>query len=302
LDVLCSDKTGTLTTGTMSIDRSIDPFGNLSQRALELAYLNSKFETGVRSPFDEVILRQSPPKTGDYTKCDEIPFDFERRRLSVVVERQSQRVLITKGAPEGIFPRRNEQCVLAPWSNGFVIKAPSCPKRVNRKEYLPVQGHRRQDQSGSIVSTTSSVGSVGSFSMPPEPVDPWQTLEYEIGMCFGALERLRSRPDLMGDIVLKNALVEDAVLHVRNLLEVFLDGAKKPTEIRLWNLFPDLKTDSSRKYAKLKSVKSRLRKLDRLYRGDFNQLVMHTTTLRGAYGDYEKHLMDLEPGTQSARF
>jgi Mg2+-importing ATPase len=104
LDVLCSDKTGTLTAGTMSLDRSLDPFGNPSPRPLELAYLNSKFETGIRSPLDEVILQQAPLKTEDYTKCDEIPFDFERRRLSVVVERQSQRVLITKGAPEGILP------------------------------------------------------------------------------------------------------------------------------------------------------------------------------------------------------
>jgi len=104
LDVLCSDKTGTLTAGTMSLDRSLDPFGNPSPRALELAYFNSKFETGIRSPLDDVILHQPAPKTEDDTKCDEIPFDFQRRRLSVVVERQSQRVLITKGAPEGIFP------------------------------------------------------------------------------------------------------------------------------------------------------------------------------------------------------
>ncbi len=103
LDVLCSDKTGTLTAGTMSLDRSLDPFGNPSQRALELAYVNSKFETGIRSPLDEVILHQSPPRMEGGTKCDEIPFDFERRRLSVVVERQSQRILITKGAPEGIL-------------------------------------------------------------------------------------------------------------------------------------------------------------------------------------------------------
>ena len=104
LDVLCSDKTGTLTSGTMSLDRSLDPFGKSSPRALELAYLNSKFQTGIRSPLDEVILHQSPSKTEDYVKRDEIPFDFERRRLSVVVERQSQRTLITKGALEGIFP------------------------------------------------------------------------------------------------------------------------------------------------------------------------------------------------------
>jgi Mg2+-importing ATPase len=104
LDVLCSDKTGTLTAGTMALDRSLDPFGNPSQHTLELAYLNSKFQTGIRSPLDDVILHQPPPKIEDYAKCDEIPFDFERRRLSVVVERQSQRVLITKGAAEGIFP------------------------------------------------------------------------------------------------------------------------------------------------------------------------------------------------------
>ncbi len=104
LDVLCSDKTGTLTAGTMSLDRSLDPFGNPSPHALELAHLNSKFQTGIRSPLDEAILHQSPSKTEDYIKRDEIPFDFERRRLSVVVERQSQRVLITKGALEGILP------------------------------------------------------------------------------------------------------------------------------------------------------------------------------------------------------
>jgi Mg2+-importing ATPase len=104
LDVFCSDKTGTLTAGTMSLDRALDPFGTPSQRTLELAYLNSKFQTGIRSPLDDVILRQpSPPKIEGYTKREEIPFDFERRRLSVVVERQSQRILITKGAPEGIL-------------------------------------------------------------------------------------------------------------------------------------------------------------------------------------------------------
>ena len=88
----------------MLLDGSLDPFGNSSPRALELAYLNSKFETGIRSPLDDAVLHQSPPKTEDYIKRDEIPFDFDRRRLSVVVERQSQRVLITKGALEGIFP------------------------------------------------------------------------------------------------------------------------------------------------------------------------------------------------------
>ena len=104
LDVLCSDKTGTLTSGVMSLANSIDPFGNPSPRTLELAHVNATFETGICSPLDEVIVHQSVPNGEDYTKCDEIPFDFERRRLSVVVEHGGQRILITKGAPEGILP------------------------------------------------------------------------------------------------------------------------------------------------------------------------------------------------------
>jgi Mg2+-importing ATPase len=106
IDVLCSDKTGTLTAGNMSLDRSLNPFGNPSQRAFGLAYLNSKFQTGIRSPLDIAILQSPEPKeTTTYEKRDEIPYDFERRRLSIVVERQSRRLLITKGAPEGIFAR-----------------------------------------------------------------------------------------------------------------------------------------------------------------------------------------------------
>jgi P-type Mg2+ transporter len=104
LDVICSDKTGTLTAGTMSLHGCLDPFGQPSKRTLELAYLNSKFETGIRSPLDEVILRQPTPDLGAYIKCDEIPFDFERRRLSVVVKWGAKQILVTKGAPEGIFP------------------------------------------------------------------------------------------------------------------------------------------------------------------------------------------------------
>jgi Mg2+-importing ATPase len=106
IDVLCSDKTGTITTGNMVLDRSLDPFGQPSPRALALAYLNSKFETGVRSPLDTAILQRGSPEAeaAGYEKRDEIPFDFERRRLSIVVERGGELLLITKGSPEGIFP------------------------------------------------------------------------------------------------------------------------------------------------------------------------------------------------------
>ena len=106
IDVLCSDKTGTLTTGIMSLAASVDFLGKPSDRAIELGYLNSKLETGIRSPLDAAILKLERPDSDGYVKCDEIPFDFERRRLSIVVEQKGaagEGLLITKGAPEGIL-------------------------------------------------------------------------------------------------------------------------------------------------------------------------------------------------------
>lgn len=104
IDTLCSDKTGTLTRGVMAFDSSCDALGNATDSPLFFARLNSKFETGIRSPLDTALL-ECVETEGEhaYTKVDEIPFDFERRRVSVVVEKLGARCLITKGAPEGIL-------------------------------------------------------------------------------------------------------------------------------------------------------------------------------------------------------
>jgi len=102
IDILCSDKTGTITAGTMSLDASLDPLERPTDRTLFLAYLNSTFESGIRSPLDAAILERKLSRDG-YRKTDEVPFDFERRRLSVVLEHEGGFLLVTKGAPEGIL-------------------------------------------------------------------------------------------------------------------------------------------------------------------------------------------------------
>src|SRR5262249_37764800 len=102
MDVLCSDKTGTLTTGEMQLDAALDPTGRASPGVLAAASLNASFQTGIHSPLDAAILARMTPRPGEWRKVDEIPFDFERRRLSVVVDGPDGRRLVTKGAPETI--------------------------------------------------------------------------------------------------------------------------------------------------------------------------------------------------------
>ncbi len=103
IDVLCSDKTGTLTSGALHLDQCLDPVGAPTTEIMRLAYLNSTYETGIKSPLDAAILQQPAPEMHAYRKLAEIPFDFERRRLSVVVTDGSDPLLITKGAPESLL-------------------------------------------------------------------------------------------------------------------------------------------------------------------------------------------------------
>jgi Mg2+-importing ATPase len=103
MDILCSDKTGTLTSGNMALNQYLDPQGIPSERVLLYAYLNSFHETGIKSPLDKAVLEHDHPDIQAYSKLSEIPFDFERRRLSVVVEADDKPLLITKGAPESVL-------------------------------------------------------------------------------------------------------------------------------------------------------------------------------------------------------
>jgi P-type Mg2+ transporter len=98
MDVLCTDKTGTLTEGVVQVEGAFDPAGGASQEVLRLAALNAQLETGLSNPLDDAILQAHQPDLTGCEKLGEIPFDFIRKRLSVVVREGSKTRLITKGA------------------------------------------------------------------------------------------------------------------------------------------------------------------------------------------------------------
>ena len=130
IDVLCSDKTGTLTSGELELSHHVDAFGSASEQTFRYVYINSILQTGIQNPVDEslrqkrarpatstansaeirdpldlAILSHDHPDVHAYKKVREIPFDFERRMLSVVAENGGGRLLITKGAPESVLAR-----------------------------------------------------------------------------------------------------------------------------------------------------------------------------------------------------
>ncbi|MEM3088187.1 MAG: magnesium-translocating P-type ATPase, partial [Candidatus Bathyarchaeia archaeon] len=102
MDILCTDKTGTLTENKIKLILHVDMEGKDSEKVLLYSFLNSYHQTGLKSPLDEAILEYKDIDVKDYQKIDEVPFDFVRRRVSVVVEHEKQRFFIAKGAPEDI--------------------------------------------------------------------------------------------------------------------------------------------------------------------------------------------------------
>ena len=103
MDVFCSDKTGTLTEAHIKLVREVDLGGQESNTVMQMAQLNAAFETGLKSPLDEAILAAGKIDLTAWRKIDEVPFDFERRRVSILVEGGGRRLLIVKGAPEDIL-------------------------------------------------------------------------------------------------------------------------------------------------------------------------------------------------------
>lgn len=120
MDVLCTDKTGTLTQGTVQLDGALDPRGNPSEQVFLTAYLNASFQSGLSNPMDAAILAAGSPDIRAFEKTEEIPYDFVRKRLSIAVRENEKATdtnrLITKGA----FSEVLAVCAYIQWSMGQV--------------------------------------------------------------------------------------------------------------------------------------------------------------------------------------
>lgn len=139
IDVLCSDKTGTLTEGIVRIKAYITPDEAESEQLRRFAYLNALYESGYPNPMDTAIREQSIVDVTGYTKFDEVPYDFIRKRLSIVVAQGQHHVMITKGAVQSIL----DICHQVRLSNGSIVPMTSYANQLGRLyEKFSAEGYR----------------------------------------------------------------------------------------------------------------------------------------------------------------
>jgi Mg2+-importing ATPase len=117
MNIICSDKTGTLTEGTVQLQSALDLNGEANEKVFLLAYINAFYETGFTNPIDKAICNFKKLDLSEYHKQDEIPYDFLRKRLSILVSHEDTHLMVTKGALQNIL----DVCTLAETMDGKVV-------------------------------------------------------------------------------------------------------------------------------------------------------------------------------------
>ncbi|MGN6091802.1 MAG: magnesium-translocating P-type ATPase [Luteibacter jiangsuensis] len=180
MDVLCTDKTGTLTLDKIVLERHVDLSGDDSDEALEYGYLNSRFQTGLRNLMDKAVLahRDLEPSAGRYRIVDEIPFDFQRRRMSVVVtDGQGEQLLVCKGAVEemlAICTQARTGDVVEPMTEEKRLAIRAMTNRLNEDGLRVLIVAIRRDPSGDRaygVADESGLTAVGCLAFLDPPKD-----------------------------------------------------------------------------------------------------------------------------------
>lgn len=127
MNVLCSDKTGTLTEGVVQVHAALGVDGEESEKAMLYAFLNSSFESGFVNPIDEAIRGGKSFDISGYRKLDEVPYDFQRKRLTILLEQDGKRLMVTKGALENVLAA----CSRAEARDGSSVELDSVRQRID---------------------------------------------------------------------------------------------------------------------------------------------------------------------------
>ena len=160
MNVLCSDKTGTLTEGVIKIQSVVDFNGNQSGKALFYASLNASFQTGFTNPIDEAI-RGNKLDLSEYQKLDEVPYDFVRKRISVLAAKDNKNLMLTKGALQNVL----DVCSSVETSEGTTVQISGVQQQIQQRfEELSSKGFRvlgiayKDIGSEKIITKDSEVG------------------------------------------------------------------------------------------------------------------------------------------------
>jgi len=155
MDVLCSDKTGTLTQGNVRLHSALDVESNPSDRVFLHAYLNAYFEKGFANPIDEAIRSYKQQDVSEYQKADEVPYDFIRKRLSILVEKDGKYLMVTKGT----LPNMLAVCSVAETPAGEKVDIAVVTEQIRQKfETLSSQGYRMLGVAYRDMGTESAIG------------------------------------------------------------------------------------------------------------------------------------------------
>jgi Mg2+-importing ATPase len=162
MDILCSDKTGTLTEGTVHLHSALDLTGNSSERVFFHAYMNAFFEKGFSNPIDEAIRSYKQPDISEYEKADEVPYDFIRKRLSILVVKEGRYLMVTKGP----LPNVLDICSTAEAPSGDKVNIASVKQEVHQKfETLSNQGFRLLGIAYRDMGAEASIGKTHEANM-----------------------------------------------------------------------------------------------------------------------------------------
>lgn len=224
MDVLCTDKTGTLTLDKIVLEKYCDVVRKEDKEVLQFAYLNSFYQTGLKNILDRAVLKYEKLVVDRYKKIDEVPFDFSRKIMSVVVENDSRHRMIVKGAPEEIFKRCSryeldteildiEQLIITDLktefdylsSEGFRVLAVAYKDFDNKKD-----AYSREDEQGLILK-----GYI-AFLDPPKPtakraIETLRKLGIEFKVLTGDNELVTKKICAEVGIDIKGLVTGDAV-------------------------------------------------------------------------------------------